>query len=54
VLDGDGGGMVNTMPQLLYPWERDPVFILQEAGWAPEPLWTGVENLAPPGIQSPN
>jgi len=27
---------------------KDPVFILQEAGWAPEPVWTGAKNLAPP------
>jgi hypothetical protein len=24
--------------------------IVQEAGWAPGPVWTGVEKLAPPGI----
>jgi len=51
---GWGGGMVSTMPQPLYAWERDLVPILQEAGWAPEPEWTGVENLAATGIQSPN
>jgi hypothetical protein len=27
---------------------KDPVPILQEAGWAPGPVWTGAENLAPP------
>jgi len=32
----------------LYPMERDPVPIVQEAGWAPGPVWTGAENLAPP------
>jgi hypothetical protein len=31
---------------------KDPVPILQEAGWAPRPVWTGVENLAPTGIRS--
>ena len=39
---------------------KDPVPIEQEAGWAPEPLWTGgpqdrsarVENLVPTGIRS--
>jgi len=31
-----------------------PVPIVQEAGWAPEPFWTGAENLAPTGIRSPN
>jgi hypothetical protein len=29
---------------------KDPVPIVQEAGWAPEPLWIGAENLAPPGF----
>jgi hypothetical protein len=24
-----------------------PVLIVQEAGWAPRPVWTGAENLAP-------
>ena len=30
----------------LYPG-IDPVPIVQEAGWAPGPVWTGAENLAP-------
>ena len=25
-------------------WERDPTPVIQEAGWAPGPLWTGVEK----------
>jgi hypothetical protein len=29
---------------------KDPVPIVQEAGWAPEPVWIGVENLAPLGF----
>jgi hypothetical protein len=33
---------------------KDPVPIVQEAGWAPEPVWTGAENLAPTGIRSPD
>jgi hypothetical protein len=32
------------------PPERDPVPIVQEAGWAPGQVWTGAENLAPPGF----
>ena len=29
---------------------KDPVPIVQEAGWAPGPVWAGAENLAfPPG-----
>jgi len=27
---------------------KDPVPIVQEAGWASGPVWTGAENLAPP------
>ena len=32
---------------------KDPVTIVQEAGWAPGPVWIGAENLAPTGIRSP-
>ena len=34
--------------------EKDPVPIVQEAGWAPGPVWTGAENLAATGIRSPD
>jgi len=34
------------------PRERHPVPIVQEAGRAPEPLWTGAENLGLTGIRS--
>jgi hypothetical protein len=33
---------------------KDPVPIVQEAGWAPGPVWIGAENLAPTGIRSPD
>ena len=33
---------------------KDPVPILQEAGWASGPVWTGAANLAPTGIRSPD
>ena len=33
---------------------KDPVLIVPEAGWAPGPVWTGAENLAPTGIRSPD
>jgi len=36
-------------PAAPYPG-KDPVPIVQEAGWAPGPVWTGAENLAPPGL----
>ena len=34
--------------------EKDPVPIVQEAGWASGPVWTGAENLASTGIRSPD
>ena len=40
-------------PAALYPG-KEPVPIVQEAGWAPGPVWTGAKNLAPTGIQSPD
>ena len=33
---------------------KDPVPIVQEAGWAPGPVWISAENLAPSGIRSPD
>jgi len=33
---------------------KDPVPIVQEVGWASEPIWIGAENLAPTGIRSPD
>ena len=35
--------------------KRAPVPTVQEAGWAPSPLWTGAENgksLSPAGVQT--
>ena len=37
-------------PAALYPPGENPVPVVQEAGWAPGPVWTGVGNLAPPGF----
>jgi hypothetical protein len=42
------------MPRLLSAPRKDPVPIIQEAGWAMGPVWTGAENLARTGIQSPD
>jgi len=42
------------MPRPLFIPGKDPVLIVQEAGWAPGPVWTGAENLAPTGIWSPD
>jgi len=36
------------MPRQHLTSGKDPVPILQEAGWASGPIWTGAENLAPP------
>jgi hypothetical protein len=36
-------------PAAFTPW-KDAVPIVQEAGWAPEPVRIGAENLAPPGF----
>ena len=40
-------------PAALYPG-KDTVPIVQEAGWAPGPVWTGAKNLTPTGIRSPD
>jgi len=42
------------MPQPLFTPGKDQVPIIQEAGWAPEPIWAGAENLAPTGIRFPD
>ena len=42
------------MPRPLFTPEKDPVPIVQAAGWAPGPVWTGAVNLAPTGIRSPD
>ena len=44
--------VVNATPHP--PRESDPVPIIQEAGRAPGPVWTGAENLASTGIRSPD
>jgi hypothetical protein len=48
------GWGVSITHQLLFTPGKDPVPIVQEAGWAPRPVWTGVENLAPTGIRFPD
>jgi hypothetical protein len=40
----------NATPRPLYPRERDPVPNVQEAGWAPGSVWTGLKNLTSTGI----
>jgi len=48
------GWVVSVMPRPLITPRKDPVPTIQEAGWASGPVWTGAENLAPTGIQSPD
>jgi len=38
----------------LFTLGKDPVPMVQQAGWAPGPVWTGAENLALTGIRSPD
>jgi len=49
----DGVGGQRHAPAVFTPG-KDPVPIVQEAGWAPGPVWIGAENLAPTGIRSPD
>ena len=48
-----GWGVSVTSRPLFTPG-KDQVHTVQEAGWAPGPLWTGAENLASTGIRSPD
>ena len=48
------GWGVSVMPRPLFAPGKELVPIVQEAEWAPGPVWTGAENLAPTGIRSPN
>jgi hypothetical protein len=36
--------VVSAMPWLLFLQEGDPALIVQEAGWAPGSVWTGMEK----------
>jgi hypothetical protein len=53
----DGGGWSTPHSGRFIPG-KDPVPIVEEAGWAPGPVWTGAENLAShrdsiPGLSIP-
>ena len=43
------GWVVSSTPRPLFTPGKDPVLVVQEAGWAP-----GAENLAPTGIRFPD
>ena len=48
------GWGVSITPRPLFTRRKDPVPIVQEAGWTSGLVWTGAENLAPIKIRSPN
>jgi hypothetical protein len=56
-LDATWEEVVNTTLRRFYFREREPLPIVQPAGWGPGPVWTHAENLAlqgfGPGIFKP-
>ena len=44
--------LARITPWPLYPWERDPLPIVQRAGWTMEPASMSPENLASTGIRT--
>ena len=50
----DRGGWSKPRSGLFTPGKRDPAPDVQQAVWAPGPIWTGAENLAATEIQSPD
>ena len=46
--------LVNATPLPLYSRERDPIFIVHEAGWVRGPVWPSAQNLSNFGIWSPD
>ena len=47
------GWVVSSTPRPYFTPGKDPVAIVQEAGWAPGPIWTGGKS-RPTGIRSPD
>jgi hypothetical protein len=45
--------VVSSTPRPFFTSGKDPVPIVQEAGWAPGPVWTGGKS-RPNGIRSPD
>ena len=46
-------GGFSVTPRPPFTPGKDSVPIVQEAWWAPGPVWTGAENLDPTGIRTP-
>jgi len=49
----DGGGWSMPRTERFAP-RKDPVPIVQDAGWTPTPVWMGMEYLIPTGTRSPD
>jgi hypothetical protein len=49
----EGGGWSAPRPSRFTPG-KDPVPIVQEAGWTPGPVWTCAKNFALTGIRTPD
>ena len=47
----EGGEGLASRPGRSLPPGKDRVPIVQEAGWAPGPVWIGAENLTTTGIR---
>jgi len=45
------GPVINATHRRFCPRDRDPIPMVQKAGWGPGPVWTGAENLATTGIR---
>ena len=48
------GWGVSVTPRPLFTPGKNPLPIVQEAGWAPGTVWTGAENHVQTGIRSPD
>jgi len=48
------GWVVSAMFQPLYLQQRDTVPLALKAGWVLRMVWMGLENLIPPGVQTPD
>jgi hypothetical protein len=48
------GSGVSVTPRPLFTPGKDPVPIVQEARWAPGPVWTGSDNIVPTEMRSPD
>ena len=49
----DGGGWLAPRPGRFVPG-NDSLHVLQEAGWAPGPVWASAENVVYSEIRSPD